>query len=377
MCHCKCSFSLVTACMSANYIQLMIVFYSDPETISIQASADYDEENNTGSWSTLASLSSASVYTTRNESQDILFDNSVLYSHYRFIFRRKDNYSTMKIGHVGVVESYLKKYAVDLFGRIANSDVLGLPTNVPSADPSAGPSSGPTNAPTATPISLEPTESPSISSNPTYPIFPEFINEAAGGPLQVAVDMWRYNRPLALQTYGDIKYWRTGRVVWMKNLFYYKEGFNEDTSLWDASNVTTMSNVFNHAYVFNANLNMWNTGKVKTMEAMFHATQRFNSDIGNWDTSQVTTFQSMFNAAAVFNKDISTWDTGEAEKLIHMFSETNHFNIDISPWNISKVTNMHRMFRSAIGFNQDICWDTSGKVVTEVFSYCPGGSFCV
>lgn len=73
----------------------------DPDVISIEASDDYDEGSKTGTWSTLASSSTSLVYKTRNAPQDIVFGGNVMHSHYRIIFRRKDNSDTMKIGNVG------------------------------------------------------------------------------------------------------------------------------------------------------------------------------------------------------------------------------------------------------------------------------------
>jgi len=107
----------------------------DPETISILASDDYDEGSKTGIWSTLATSSFALVFQKRNTSQDIVFDNSAMHSHYRFVFRRKDNVNTMKIGHVGVVKSYLKTYSAELFNKIMQTEVIGLPSKAPTAAP--------------------------------------------------------------------------------------------------------------------------------------------------------------------------------------------------------------------------------------------------
>lgn len=120
----------------------------DPDEISILASDDYDEDSDSGTWNTLATSSAALLFQQRNVPQHILFDNSIMYRHYRIVFRCKDNSNTMKIGHVGIVQSYTKTYAVQTFEKITKTEVLGLPTKVPTTAPSNSPSNLPTGTPT-------------------------------------------------------------------------------------------------------------------------------------------------------------------------------------------------------------------------------------
>lgn len=98
----------------------------DPDEISILASDDYDEGSDSGTWNKLATSSATLLFQQRNMPQHILFDNSAMYRHYRIVFRCKDNSNMMKIGHVGIVQSYTKTYAVQIFENITKSDVLGL-----------------------------------------------------------------------------------------------------------------------------------------------------------------------------------------------------------------------------------------------------------
>ena len=100
--------------VDTNHVQILIVFSSDPGAIAIQASKDYNEGNKTRTWSTLERSSSGLVYEVRNSLQDIIFDNSVIHGHCRIMFRRKDNFNTMKLGHIGVVESFLKTHSEEL-----------------------------------------------------------------------------------------------------------------------------------------------------------------------------------------------------------------------------------------------------------------------
>lgn len=270
----------------------------DPENISMQASEDYEEGSNIGSWSALASASSASVYATRNESYDIVFNNNMLYNHYRFVFQRKNDSSEMKIGHIGVVESYLKTYAVDLFGRITNYEVKGLPAKSPTAAP-------------------------------TYPAGPEFTTNES---LKTAVNEWIANKPDALQNYGDIKYWGTSKV-------------------------TSMDYLFSQSY-FNDDISSWNTASVTSMAGMF-LNPKFNIDISSWNTASVYDMTEMFVYARSFNIDISSWNTASVTSMATMFMEASAFNADISSWNTAVVTSMHYMFNNANAFNQELCWDIS------------------
>lgn len=318
---------------------------SDPESIAILGSDDYDESSKTGSWTILATSSSDLLFTKRNESYDVVVDNDALYAHYRFVFSIKDNSKPMKIGHIGVVESYLKTYAVELFEKLTELKVGGLPSKAP------------TDAPTHA---------------PTHPVGPEFTNES----LKTAVNEWTANKSDAFEKYGEMKYWGTRKVTSMTRLFYSKNTFNEDLTLWDTSNVTDMAEVFSGASSFNADVSQWNTSNVQNMELAFSYTYSFNNDVSKWDVSSVTMMKSLFNVANRFNQDISGWDTRSVLNMDWMFFRASAFNIDVSDWNISSVTVMNYMFHSTTGFNQQICWNTLGKKVGNIFTNSAGGNRC-
>ena len=55
--------------------------------------------------------------------------------------------------------------------------------------------------------------------------------------LSQAIDLWDFDRALALQTYGEINTWVTINITDMSNLFYSNGGFNSDISNWDVTNL--------------------------------------------------------------------------------------------------------------------------------------------
>lgn len=88
-------------------------------------------------------------------------------------------------------------------------------------------------------------------------------------------------------------------------------------SLWDTSDVTDMSYMFNTALEFNQPLNDWDVSNVTNMSNMFNcygnvlATNglrgKFNQPLGNWDVSNVTNMDYMFYCQPYFNQDLSSW----------------------------------------------------------------------
>ena len=111
----------------------------------------------------------------------------------------------------------------------------------------------------------------------------------------------------------------TTRVDNMNKLFFWEDGFNQDISSWDVSNV-------------------------KNMSRMFDLAEKFNQDISHWDVSNVTNMSSLFYNAKSFNQDISSWDTSGATNLSRMFSYATKFNQDISAWNVSNATKIEFAF---------------------------------
>ena len=88
------------------------------------------------------------------------------------------------------------------------------------------------------------------------------------------------------------------------------------------------------------------TSKITDMSCLFagffDCYDRDFSGIELWDVSNVTDMSSMFENSS-FNLDISSWDVSNVENMSSMFSESS-FNQDISSWDVSNVTDMSSMF---------------------------------
>jgi surface protein len=91
-----------------------------------------------------------------------------------------------------------------------------------------------------------------------------------------------------------------------------------------------------------------------------------------WDTSQVTDMTSMFNSAKVFNQAVGSWDTSKVTNMNAMFASASAFNQAVGSWNTSKVVFMYDMFWKASAFNQNLCqWRFAFPYsnAAEIFTY--------
>ena len=70
------------------------------------------------------------------------------------------------------------------------------------------------------------------------------------------------------------------------------------------------------------------------------------------DLSQVTSLSDMFRAATLFNSNIGHWDTSSINSMQGPFRDASNFDSDLSGWNVSSVTSMKNMFNGASNFNQ-------------------------
>ena len=120
-------------------------------------------------------------------------------------------------------------------------------------------------------------------------------------------------------------------------MFRNQEGFNQDVSSWETSNIKSMASMFANAKKFNQDVSSWNISNVTDTSAMFSLASDFNQDISNWNTSKVTNMSFMFNGASRFNQDISKWDTSKVTNFSAVLSGTTAFNFSLANWSLSSL----------------------------------------
>ena len=198
----------------------------------------------------------------------------------------------------------------------------------------------------------------------------------------------------------DITNWDTSNVSSMEEVFTGWPAFNQDISNWDTSKVESMHGMFKSSkYVgnyymgptsFNQDISKWNVSNVKNMSEMFLGATSFNQDLNGWDVGNVENMDYMFSGATSFNQDLSNWDVSNVNTMCGMFSDvvaigiiafvgtfqytragSTSFNQPIGNWDVSNVENMSSMFSGATSFNQDLSkWDVSN---VEDMSYMFSG----
>jgi surface protein len=150
------------------------------------------------------------------------------------------------------------------------------------------------------------------------------------------------------------------------------ENLNGSIGLWDVSNVTNMSNMFDGSN-FNQPLSGWNVSNLTNMSSMFKDSP-FDQYINNWDVSSVTNMNYMFGGS-YFNQPLSGWNVSNVTDMGGMFQDSL-FSQDINNWDVSNVTDMSNMFNTPylypiIVFNQNIGnWNISN--VTNFTNFMSG-----
>ena len=137
-------------------------------------------------------------------------------------------------------------------------------------------------------------------------------------------------------------------------LFYNCSNLTDLTGLssWDASNVTSMRDMF----LICSNLTdltplaSWNVSKVTDMYSMFDGCSKLTdlTGLASWNVSRVTNMREMFSYCSNLI-DISAlvnWNVSKVTSMSDMFRSCSGLT-DLSPlanWNVSKVTDMGAMF---------------------------------
>ena len=129
--------------------------------------------------------------------------------------------------------------------------------------------------------------------------------------------------------------------------FAYSTAFNPE--LYDTSNVTDMSDMFNNcSRLTSLDLSGWNTSKAIYMNNMFQKCSRLTSlDLSGWNTSKVTDIRAMFyNCSALTSLDLSGWNTSKVTDISGMFYNCSALtSIDLSGFSLISCTNATDIFR--------------------------------
>ena len=180
----------------------------------------------------------------------------------------------------------------------------------------------------------------------------------------------------------NIDIWDVSNVTNMSRMFEGAAFYNGDISVWDVDNVTDMSRMFKGASTFDQDLSAWDAfvGNVTNMSAMFNFATQFNSNLTTWDVSAVTDMASMFNEADNFNQDIGDWDVGNVSDMSSMFFGTNQFNRDLTEWCVNLIPNEPSAFDDGSALqpvNQPVWGTCPNQVFDGEFYWTTGGSTMV
>tara|TARA_B110000902_G_C14087202_1_gene505437 strand:+ start:84 stop:785 length:702 start_codon:yes stop_codon:yes gene_type:complete len=145
-----------------------------------------------------------------------------------------------------------------------------------------------------------------------------------------ARDLWFTDQAQAEATYGLIENWNTTAVTIMINAFSVggvrTNGFNEDISGWDTSNVISMS-------------------------LMMRNQSSFNQPIGSWDVSNVTAMWNAFNGMSSFSQDVSSWNVIKLTTADNFFSNSNLSTLNYDLMLIGWEANLQTQFPNGTGYS--------------------------
>ena len=109
----------------------------------------------------------------------------------------------------------------------------------------------------------------------------------------------------------------------------------------DTSKITDMSSLFYHVFqrraVKDIDVSLWNTSNVTSMSYMFFGCSIFNCDISNWDVSKVNNMTCMFYGCYLFNQNLDKWNVGKRVNVREMFEGSGVMYLPIWYFNNSKL----------------------------------------
>ncbi|MEB8418496.1 BspA family leucine-rich repeat surface protein [Enterococcus casseliflavus] len=125
-------------------------------------------------------------------------------------------------------------------------------------------------------------------------------------------------------------------------------------------NVTNMKLAFNHLKNLTTIEQQWTFGKLTNMNQMFAMeTDQTNlttiGDTSTWNTSTVTDMSQLFlNCSKLQALDLSTWDVSKVTTMESMFFNCPALTSigNTGSWNVSKVTNFSKMFNDCISLTE-------------------------
>jgi surface protein len=149
--------------------------------------------------------------------------------------------------------------------------------------------------------------------------------------------------------------WDTSNVTNMSEMFY---GINSSVGVttWDVSNVTDMSSMF-YGVGSTPDVSAWDVSNVTNMSQMF-AYSNISPDVSGWDVSNVTNMFRLF-IQVTGPVNTSTWNTSSVTNMSQMFSEYANLLLNVTNWDVSNVTNMAGMFYNIIADPDVSLWDVS------------------
>jgi len=198
-------------------------------------------------------------------------------------------------------------------------------------------------------------------------------NYEAEGEYTVAVNGQVYGFEVS-PSFKTVEQW--GAIQWqtMERMFNNTNiTMINATDAPDLSAGPSMERMFYFAPLFEGGeMNHWDVSKVTDMTQTFNNAPLFNADISGWVPEQVTTMEAMFQGADAFNQDISGWDTGNVQDMSAMFIDTEAFDQDLGSWDIGSVTDMTIMFMGTVGMsavnftNTLIGWEAADNTPTDI-----------